>query len=63
MKDQGELEWFFGICVHRNRAAKKLQISQASYIDKITKRFIPDLADMKPSDSSLPLAELLPTNQ
>jgi len=63
MKDQGELEWFLGICVHRNQAAKKLQISQASYIDKITKRFISDLADTKPPDSSLPLAELLPTKQ
>jgi Reverse transcriptase (RNA-dependent DNA polymerase) len=35
MKDMGELRYFLGIQVHRDRAARTIHISQAAYIDKV----------------------------
>ena len=35
----GELKWFLGIHVLRDRQAKKLWLSQRAYIDKLTDRF------------------------
>jgi hypothetical protein len=39
LKDLGELNWFLGIRVIRDRDAGKLWICQDSYIEKITYRY------------------------
>ncbi|PHH73665.1 hypothetical protein CDD80_3647 [Ophiocordyceps camponoti-rufipedis] len=39
LKDLGELKWFLGIKIHRDRTLRKLWLSQESYIDKIAARF------------------------
>ena len=39
MKALGEINWFLGIRVTRNREARQLWLCQESYIDKITTRF------------------------
>ena len=39
MKALGELEWFLGIHIKRDRDNRCLWLSQASYIEKITKKF------------------------
>ncbi|KAJ6439138.1 peramine synthetase [Purpureocillium lavendulum] len=39
MKDLGELKWFLGIRVLRNRAARKLWLCQDSYIEKIVNQY------------------------
>ena len=48
MKILGELEWFLGIYVIRDRAKKLLWLSQEAYIDKIANQFV------KPLDRRLP---------
>jgi Reverse transcriptase (RNA-dependent DNA polymerase) len=47
MKDMGELKYFLGIQVHRDRAARTIHISQAAYIDKVMHRF--GMEDSKPA--------------
>lgn len=39
MKDMGELQYFLGIQVHRNRKIRQLQIHQHGYVNMILKRF------------------------
>ena len=39
MRYLGELEWFLGIQITRDRPSRKLCLSQSSYIDKISKKF------------------------
>ena len=39
MRDLGELKWFLGICIIRDRSQQKLWLCQDSYIEKIVKRF------------------------
>jgi len=39
MKDQGELRYFLGILVERDRARRTIRIDQKGYIDMILKRF------------------------
>ncbi|OAQ57580.1 polyprotein [Pochonia chlamydosporia 170] len=39
MKDLGELKWFLGIRVLRDRAARKLWLCQDSYIEKIVNQY------------------------
>jgi hypothetical protein len=39
MKDQGELRYFLGILVHRDRARRIIRIDQKGYIEMILKRF------------------------
>jgi hypothetical protein len=39
MRDLGELSWFLGIRIIRDRTARRIWLSQDSYIDSITKRF------------------------
>jgi hypothetical protein len=39
MEDLGELRWFIGIRIIRDRLARKLWLYQDSYIEKITNRF------------------------
>ncbi|EQL02337.1 hypothetical protein G6O67_004379 [Ophiocordyceps sinensis] len=40
VKVLGDLKWFIGMEVIRNRANKKLWLSQRSYIEKIAQRFV-----------------------
>ncbi|PSS09172.1 hypothetical protein M430DRAFT_37228 [Amorphotheca resinae ATCC 22711] len=37
--DLGDLSWFLGIRIIRDRTARRIWLSQDSYIDSITKRF------------------------
>lgn len=39
MKDLGELRWFLGVRVLRDRIRRKIWLCQDSYIDKVTARF------------------------
>ena len=39
MKDLGELKWFLGIRIIRNRPQGKLWLCQDSYIEKITNKY------------------------
>ena len=39
MRDEGEIQWFLGIRVLRDRPAKKLWLCQSSYIEKITHKY------------------------
>ena len=39
MREMGELKWFLGIRVIRDRPARKIWLCQDSYIEKIYKRF------------------------
>ena len=39
MRYLGELEWFLGIQISRDREARRLSLSQDSYIDKLTAKF------------------------
>ena len=39
MKDLGELRWFLGIQVVRDRLNRKLWLYQSAYIEKLTNRF------------------------
>lgn len=39
MRSLGELEWFLGIHIHRDRADLRLSLSQASYIRKLIAKF------------------------
>ena len=39
LKDQGELRYFLGILVERDRARRTIRIEQKGYIDMILKRF------------------------
>ena len=43
MKILGELEWFLGIHVIRDRARRLLWLSQEAYIDKIANQFVKSL--------------------
>ena len=58
IRSLGELSWFLGIRVVRDRGAKKVWLCQDSYIDKITTRF--HLEHHKPAHTPLPPDELLP---
>ena len=44
MRDEGELRWFLGMRILRDRPAKKLWICQNLYIEKITHKFGLDTA-------------------
>lgn len=39
IRDLGELKWFLGIRVRRDRAARKIWLSQESYIEELAARF------------------------
>jgi hypothetical protein len=51
MRDLGELSWFLGIRVIRDREKRKLWLCQDSYIRKIATTF--HLTDRKPPDALL----------
>jgi len=58
LKDLGELSWFLGIRIIRDRSQRKLWLCQDSYVDKITKKF--HLEYMKPAHSPMHTDELVP---
>ena len=61
MRNLGELHWFLGIRVMRDRDARKVWLCQDAYIDKIASKFNRDLAKSKPK-TPLPLQELVPND-
>jgi hypothetical protein len=54
----GDLSWFLGIRIVRDKEAKKVWLCQDSYIDKITLRF--HLRYHKPAPTPLPVGDLVP---
>jgi hypothetical protein len=57
MKNLGQIEWFLGIRVSRNRKDRKLWLSQDSYIDKLAAKFNVNADGAK--QSPLPVEDLL----
>jgi hypothetical protein len=60
MTDYGELKWFLGIHVLRNRQRRCLWLSQSFYIEKIADKYKIDLSS-KPPNTLIHKAELLPS--
>jgi hypothetical protein len=61
MRDLGELSWFLGIRVIRDRVQRKLWLCQDSYIRKIATTF--HLTDRKPPATPLAIEELTPNTE
>jgi hypothetical protein len=61
MKDLGELNWFLGIRVIRDRGQGKLWICQDSYIEKITHRY--HLEFRKHPPTPMPIEPMPPSSQ
>jgi len=61
MKFLGDLKWFLGIRVLRNRIARKLWLCQDSYIDKIVTTF--HLEHSPRASTPLSMAELRPAHE
>jgi hypothetical protein len=57
----GELKWFLGIHVLRDRQSKRLWLSQQAYIDKLTDRFDVETAERLP-DTPMAEVELMPSD-
>jgi hypothetical protein len=53
MRDEGELQWFLGIRVVRDRERRKLWLCQDSYIDKVVTRY--HLQDARGAPTPLPV--------
>jgi len=60
MTDCGELKWFLGIHVVRNRQKRLLWLSQAAYIEKVANESGIDLST-RPPETPMAETELLPT--
>ena len=58
MRNMGELSWFLGIRIIRDRPRRKLWICQDSYIDKVVKRY--HLEHRKTPHTPLPSEPLVP---
>jgi hypothetical protein len=58
MKDLGDLSWFLGIRIVRDRSQRKLWLCQDSYIEKIANSF--HLTDMRSVSTPMSTDELLP---
>jgi hypothetical protein len=56
----GELKWFLGIHVLRDRNSRKLWLSQQAYVDKLTTRFNIDTLGKLP-DTPMAEVELMPS--
>jgi hypothetical protein len=56
LHDLGDVKWFLGVRVVRDRAAKKIWLAHDTYIEKIAKRF--DLINGKCPSTPLPFYEL-----
>lgn len=57
MKSLGEIEWFLGIRVSRNRTSRQLWLCQDSYIDKLAAKF--KISGNNAKSSPLPVEELI----
>ncbi|OXV07549.1 hypothetical protein Egran_04686 [Elaphomyces granulatus] len=44
MKDLGELKWFLGMHIIRDRSTRRFWLLQLSYIEKVANKFISDLS-------------------
>jgi Reverse transcriptase (RNA-dependent DNA polymerase) len=62
LTDSGDLKWFLGIHVVRDRANRSIWLSQAAYIDKITSQFRIDISGKLPETPMLE-EELKPSPQ
>ena len=58
MKDIGDLNWFLGIRVVRDRTQRKLWLCQDSYISRVATTF--HLEDVKPLSTPMTTDDLLP---
>lgn len=58
IKEMGNLRWFLGIHIIRDRKTRRLWISQKACIEKIVNRFSPDLS--RPPATPMEETELLP---
>ena len=58
LKDLGELSWFLGIRIIRDRSQRKLSLCQDSYVDRIIKKFHLEYA--KPAHIPVQTEELVP---
>ena len=58
IRNLGELSWFLGVRIIRDRTEKKIWLCQDSYIDKITTKF--NLEYHKRAHTPLPTDELIP---
>ena len=57
MKFLGEIDWFLGIRVTRDRASRKLWLCQDSYVDKLAAKF--NISKTKTRLTPLPVEEIL----
>jgi hypothetical protein len=57
MKDLGELHYFLGIQVHRNRKERQLSINQTGYINSILERF--EMTNSKPMSTPIAIGTKL----
>lgn len=56
MKSFGEIEWFLGTCVSRNRTLRQLWLCQNCYIDKLAAKF--KISGNNAKSSPLPVEEV-----
>ena len=62
MRSLGELKWFLGIRIVRDRANRRIWLCQDSYIEKVASRF--HIAESKTAPKTpLPSTELLPADE
>ena len=60
LKELGELKWFLGMHIFRDRSKRSLWLSQNSYIEKVANEFIPDLNPPRCPQTPMAEEELLP---
>lgn len=60
MKELGELKWFLGMHIFRDRSKRSLWLSQSSYIENVAIEFIPDLDPSRCPQTPMTEEELLP---
>jgi hypothetical protein len=60
MRDLGDLQWFLGIRIIRDRSERKLWLSQDAYIDKLIAKF--NLESHRPTHTPLPSEPLTPND-
>ena len=60
MRDLGDLQWFLGVRILRNRAERKLWLSQDAYVDKLISKY--NLEGHRPTFTPLPARELVPNS-
>ena len=61
IRDLGNLQWFLGVRVLRNRDERKLWLCQDSYIEKIAASF--NLQQRKPNATPMPVDDLPPNER